>query len=62
MTDSQKKNEELKRERCWDSQKRWETLQETIAWVDSQQPVPRNSPQGALAKQVQLLKLIANPN
>ncbi len=50
MNDTQlKQNEELKREKCWDPQQRWQVLQETIAWVDSQQAVPRNSPAGCLA-------------
>ena len=35
--------EERKRERNWDPQMRWKVLQETIAWVDAQQPIPRNS-------------------
>jgi hypothetical protein len=35
--------EEQKRERNWDPQLRWKTLQDMIAWVDAQQPIPRNS-------------------
>jgi len=52
-----KQNEERKRERCWDPQHRWQVLQETIAWVDSQQAVPRNSPAGCLAEQRRKLAL-----
>ena len=33
--------EEQKRERNWDPQLRWKVLQEMIAWVDAQQPIPR---------------------
>jgi hypothetical protein len=47
--------EELKRERCADPKIRWQVLQETIAWVDSQQRVPRNSRQACLAKQAKLI-------
>ncbi len=46
-----KQSEELKREKCWDPQQQWQVLQETIAWVDSQQAVPRNSPAGCLAEE-----------
>jgi hypothetical protein len=46
-----KQLEEQKRERCWDPRQRWQVLQQTIDWVDSQQPVPRNSRQGCLARQ-----------
>ncbi len=55
MNNKLKKLEEEKRERCWDPLQRWKVLQETIAWVDSQQAVPRNSPQGALEKQNRML-------
>jgi hypothetical protein len=48
-----------KRERCCDQLERWRILQETIAWVDSQQPVPRNSKEGCLANQARLLKSFA---
>jgi hypothetical protein len=54
--DELKQNEEQKREQCWNARERWRVLQETIAWVDSQQAVPRNSRQGCLAKQALLLK------
>ena len=43
IPDLLKQHEEEKRERCWDARERWRVLQETIAWVDSQQAVPRNS-------------------
>ncbi len=46
-----KQNEELKREKCWNAKQRWQVLQKTIAWVDSQQAVPRNSPAGCLAEE-----------
>jgi len=36
--------EEAKREACWDPAERWRVFQETIAWIESQAAVPRNSP------------------
>lgn len=53
------KLEEAKRDRCWDAADRWRVLQGTIAWVDSQQPVPRNSRAGCLAAQTCLLARLA---
>jgi hypothetical protein len=52
-----KRREEEKRERCADPRLRWEVLQQTIAWVDSQQPIPRNSPKGCLAAEARRRKL-----
>jgi hypothetical protein len=49
--DDLKAREEVKRERAWNPVKRWRVLQQTIAWVDSQQKVPRNSPAGCLAEE-----------
>jgi len=37
--------EEHKRERNWDPQQRWQTLQATIMWADGQSTVRRNSPE-----------------
>lgn len=55
MTDEQflelVKREEEERERNWDPRKRWQVIEQTIEWVDSQQPVPRNSRQARLAIQ-----------
>ena len=54
MTDDQddlKRREEQKREAAWDPAQRWRVIQETIAWADSQQPVPRNSKSSCLARQ-----------
>ena len=45
--------EEAKRDRCWDPRERWRTLQDTMAWADSQQVLPRNSPQSCLSRQRQ---------
>ncbi len=55
MTDDLKQREEAKRDRCWDPRDRWRMIEETIEWVDSQQPVPRNSRPGCLANQQRLL-------
>ena len=51
--------EERKREACWDPAVRWRVLQETISWVDSQQPMPRNSPRGCQEAQARLLAQLA---
>jgi hypothetical protein len=51
--------EEAKRDRNWDPQQRWKVLQETIAWVDSLQKVPRNSKEGCLANQQRILAQMA---
>jgi hypothetical protein len=51
--------EEQKRDACWDPVERWKVLQQTIAWVDSQQAIPRNSPRGCLQHQQELLKSAA---
>jgi hypothetical protein len=50
-----KAREEHKRESAWDPRQRWQVLQTTIAWVEAQQKVPRNSPQVCLAKEALLL-------
>ena len=47
--------EEQKRERNWDPLVRWQVLQQTIAWVDSQQEVPRNSRTACLRLQAEKL-------
>lgn len=51
--------EEAKRLRMWDPVARWKLIQETIAWIDQQQPIPRNSKAGALREQAR--KLAAFP-
>jgi hypothetical protein len=56
MTPEAKAREEAKRERCWDAVQRWKAFQETIAFVDSQQPVPRNSRASCLARQAKFLE------
>ncbi len=56
MNNDLKENEEAKRQRCWDPLQRWKVLQETIAWVDSQQAVPRNSPQGSQEKYARMTR------
>jgi hypothetical protein len=49
--DDLKQREEEKREACWDLAERWRVLQETIAWVDAQAPVSRNSREKCLELQ-----------
>ena len=43
--------EEAKRERNWDPRRRWQVIQETIAWAQSQRTVRRNTPAACLAEQ-----------
>lgn len=43
--------EEAKRERNWDPKRRWQVIQETIAWAEAQQTVRRNTPAACLAEQ-----------
>lgn len=60
MNDDLKAREESKRERCWDPAERMRIIQATIDWVDSQQPVPRNSPEGCrIAERIQIARLEA---
>jgi hypothetical protein len=55
MTNYLKFREEQKRERCWEPRERWRVLQETIAWVETQQKVRRNSAKACLAEEARLL-------
>jgi hypothetical protein len=48
--------EEQKRDACWDPVERWKVLQQVISWIDSQQPIPRNSPRGCLQHQQEHLR------
>ena len=48
--------EEQKREKCVDPRRRWKILQESIAWVDAQQPIPRNSKESCMMRQRQFDK------
>jgi hypothetical protein len=54
MDDDLKQREEAKRNRRLSEQQRWRMIEETIEWVDAQQPVPRNSIAGCLANQARL--------
>jgi len=49
--DEVKRREEEKRERAWDPLQRWQVLQETIAWAESQATVRRNTPARCLELQ-----------
>lgn len=62
MSDDLKQREEEKRARCWEPRERWRVIQETIRWVDSQQPIPRNSRQACLNKQARLLRTLSTSN
>ena len=48
-------NEAAKRDRNWNPALRWKVLQETIAWVDAQATISRNSKAACLANQARLL-------
>ena len=43
-----KRREHRRREACWDPALRWQVLQETITWAESQATVRRNTPQKCL--------------
>jgi hypothetical protein len=38
-----KRREDAKQDAHWNPAERWRVIQETIAWIDAQAPVPRNS-------------------
>jgi hypothetical protein len=50
--------EAAKRERNWDPKLRWQVLQETITWAESQATVRRNTKEACLANQRRLLEQI----
>jgi hypothetical protein len=47
--------EEAKRQRAISAERRWNDMIQFFAWVDSQQPIRRNTPQGCKAKEAKLL-------
>jgi hypothetical protein len=47
--------EAAKRDRIWDVHRRWQVLQETIAWAELQTTVRRNTKEGCLANQQRIL-------
>jgi hypothetical protein len=49
------KKEERRRDACWAPADRWRAIQETIAWADAQQKIPRNSKAACLEHQRRLL-------
>lgn len=55
MNDDLKRNEEVRRERHWDPLARWQVLQETIRWAESQLRVRRNLPAERLREQARKL-------
>ena len=55
MIEDLKREEEERRERCWDPIQRWRVLQEMIAWADSQLPVQRNTREACLREQARKL-------
>jgi hypothetical protein len=59
-----KKAQEALRERHWNPMTRWDVLQRTIAWAESQRAVRRNLPETCLRLQKKKLKQIkkATPN
>jgi hypothetical protein len=56
MTPQEKAFDEAVRENGWNCVQHLEEIQAMIAFLDSQQSVPRNSKAGALAKQAKLLQ------
>jgi hypothetical protein len=55
MSDNLKQREEDKRIECWHAPSRWKTIEQTIEWVNSQQAIPRNTPQACIEKEARLL-------
>lgn len=53
-----KAEEEAKRERNWDPVKRWQAIQETIAWVEAQAKEPRNSKANRLREHAEKERLL----
>ena len=51
MSDHLKQEEEARRERHWDARRRWQLIQETIAWAEAQATVQRNTRANRLAQQ-----------
>ncbi|WP_442485378.1 hypothetical protein [Aeoliella sp. SH292] len=55
MDSDLKRQEEAKRERCWDARERWAALMAAIRFADAQQPVSRNSKEKCLELQAKKL-------
>jgi hypothetical protein len=55
VDDSQKREEEQRRERHWDPLQRWNAIQATISWAEAQGTVQRNTKAARLAEQNQKL-------
>lgn len=55
-SDDLKRFEERKREASWNAAQRWQVLQETITWAESQATVQRNTRQRCLELQRAKLK------
>lgn len=51
MTREEKLAEEAKRERNWETQRRWQAIQAAIKFADAQQPISRNSKERCLELQ-----------
>ena len=54
--DDLKRSEERKREASWNAAQRWQVLQDTITWAESQATVGRNTPRRCLELQEAKLK------
>ena len=54
--DDLKRFEERKREASWNAAQRWQVLQDTITWAESQATVQRNTRQRCLELQQAKLK------
>jgi hypothetical protein len=61
-TDELKRQEEARRERCWDPLQRWQVLQDTITWAESQRTVRRNTAAACLKEQARKLAQLATEN
>lgn len=51
-----KKDEEARRDRCWEPKQRWRVFEDTVSWVESQQAVARNTPASRAAEERRKLR------
>ena len=59
VAESLKQREETKRERAWDPAQRWQLVQGTITWAESQPGVSRNHPASRWAEERRKLAALA---
>lgn len=60
MESEAKRAEELRRERNWDPQQRWQVIQQTITWAEAQATVRRNTRETCLREQARKLGRVSS--